>query len=115
MRAIETAQTFLTPHQIDDLVDMYEGGMPMGQIAEKLDIHRHTVAGHLEHRGIPIRVRGLGHEHVGEAIRLYEGGLTLAEVGQRFGASAQAVRRAISAEGITIRPRVRNRHLVDSL
>lgn len=114
VRAIETAQTFLTAQQVDDLVDLYEDGMPIGQIAEKLEIHRHTVARHLEHRGITIRVRGLANEHIAEAIRLYEGGLTLAEVGQRYGASAQAVRRAISAKGVTIRPRGWNRHLVGS-
>lgn len=114
VHAIETAQTFLTTQQVDDLVDLYEDGMPIGQIAEKLQIHRHTVARHLEHRGIPIRVRGLANKHIAEAIRLYAGGLTLAEVGQRYGASAQAVRRAISAKGVTIRPRGRNRHLVGS-
>lgn len=112
IRAIETVQTFLSSHQVDELVGLYEGGMTIAQVSEKLGVHRHTVMRHLVHRGVPTRPRGLPPEHVAEAARMYQDGLTLMEVGHHLGVSAQAVRRAISAAGVRIRPQGRNRHLV---
>ena len=111
VRALEMAQTFLNDSQVDELLVLYKGGMTMAQVAERFDIDRHTVARHLEHRGVPARVRGLKDEHLSEAVRLYESGSTLMEIGRRFGASGATVRRANAAEGVTIRPRGRNRHL----
>lgn len=112
VQAIETVQTFLSSPQVDELVGLYEDGMTIAQVSEKLGVHRHTVMRHLVHRGVQTRPRGLSPEHVTEAAQMYQDGLTLMEVGQNFGVSAQAVRRAISAAGVQIRPQGRNRHLV---
>lgn len=103
VRAVEMAQTFLSPVQVDELVALYLNGMTLVELAKRFSVHRRTVAAHLVRRSIPIRRGGLDEKHVAEATRLYADGLTLTEVGMRFGVSQQAVRRAIAAAGAKIR------------
>lgn len=112
VRAIGKARTFLTETQIDQIVELYEGGMSMNQIAEKYRAHRRTIAVHLARRSVSLRSpRTLPAAKVPEAVSLYAEGVTLFDIGRRFGVSQHAARTAIAGAGVTIRPRGRNRSL----
>lgn len=107
VRSVGMAQTFLSPAQVDELVERYEQGVSPAELSERFGIYHRTVTAHLVRRSVPLRQRGLTTKQVPEAVRLYESGTTLVEIGLHFGVSQQAVRRAVAAEGIEIRPRGR--------
>ena len=108
VRSIGKAQTFLTETQIDQIVQLYESGMSMNQIAEKYRAHRRTIAAHLTRRSVSLRSpRTLPAAHVPEAVSLYADEVTLLDIGRRFGVSQHAARTAIAGAGVTIRPRGR--------
>ena len=103
VRAVGMTQTFLSPAQVDELVDLYEAGATLVELGERFGVHRRTAAAHLVRRSVPIRRRGLDECHLAEAVELYAGGLCLMEVGLRFGVSQQAVRRALANVDVPIR------------
>lgn len=106
VRSIGKAQTFLTEAEIDQIVELYKGGLSMNKIAQKYRAHRRTVAAHLVRRSVPLRTpRSLDPVDTPEAVKLYEGGMTLLDVGRRFGISQHAARTAIAKAGVTIRPK----------
>lgn len=47
VRAVEMAQTFLSPVQVDELVALYLNGMTLVEFAKRFSVHRRTVAAHL--------------------------------------------------------------------
>ncbi|MFV0252065.1 MAG: helix-turn-helix domain-containing protein [Beutenbergiaceae bacterium] len=70
MRSIGKDQTFLSEAQIDQVVDLYQGGMSMNKIAERFRAHRHTIAAHLVRRSVPLRSpRSLDPADIPEAVR----------------------------------------------
>jgi DNA-binding transcriptional ArsR family regulator len=107
VRSVGKTQTFLSAAQVDELVTLYEQGLTLGQIGERLKVHYRTVAAHLTRRSVPPHTRGLAEEHTPKTVELYESGMTLLEVGRCFGVSQGAVRRAVTAAGAAIRPRGR--------
>ncbi|WP_416447015.1 hypothetical protein AB3K78_06810 [Leucobacter sp. HNU] len=108
VRSIGKAQTFLTEAQVDQIIDLYKGGMSMNRIAQKYRAHRRTIAAHLTRRSVSLREqRSLDPSDTPEAVRLYEDGMPLLEVGRRFGVSQHAARTAIAGAGATIRPKGR--------
>jgi hypothetical protein len=83
----------LCPDQIDELVAGYQSGITAKALAAKFDIHRGTVAAHLERRGIPRpRINLLTPEHVEEANDLRLHGLGYAMIAARLGVSSMASR-----------------------
>lgn len=56
---IATVQTFLTPSQIDQIVDDYLGGATVADLAVKYEVHRATVSRHLTDKGVVRRPAGL--------------------------------------------------------
>lgn len=77
VRAVGKAQTFLSAAQVDELVELHEQGLTLGQIGERLEVHHRTVAAHLARRAVPPHTRGLSEEHTPKAVELYESGMTL--------------------------------------
>lgn len=109
MRSIGRAQTFLSESQIDQIVDLYLGGLTLTKIAEVFSVHKRTVAAHLVRRSVSLRAPlTISDADAPEAVRLYEAGMTLLEVGRRFGVSQGAARTAIVGAGVAIRRRGRN-------
>lgn len=105
------ARTFLTESQIDRIVELYEGGMSMNQIAEEYRAHRRTIAARLVRRSVSLRSPPTRPAaSVPEDVSRYAEGVTLLDIGRRFGASQHAARTAIAGAGGTIRPHGRVPH-----
>lgn len=103
----QTALRRLGTEQIDHLVEQYQAGRSLRELAVGFGIHRRTVADHLERRGVARRPNQpkLTTKEIGEAARQYEAGASLAVVGEAFGVDAATIRRALHRAGVKIRPR----------
>lgn len=95
VRRIETAQTFLTPSEVDRLIEDYEAGMSVRGLAKKYGIHRATVSAHLSRRNTPRRKLGLDVDESAEAVRLFRGGVSMRAIAQIMGVDRKAIRRAL--------------------
>lgn len=93
--------------EIDRLVCEYQAGRTLADLASELDIHRRTVAAHLEGRGVQRRVnrRKISKDDIDEAARRYRGGDSLAKVALAFDVDAATVRRELHRAGVAIRLR----------
>ena len=75
VRRIGKPQTFLTPSEVDRLVDDYLAGLSVGYLAQKYDVHRATVSKHLTRNNVVRRQHGLTIEDAAEAVKLHGGGI----------------------------------------
>jgi predicted DNA-binding protein YlxM (UPF0122 family) len=98
-------QTRLTAAQVDHLIDRYLAGAGLNQLADAFQVHRRTVAAHLERRGVTQRPRGMTSEEVKQAIELYQQGWSLARIAERFGVYPQSIRYRLQQAGVALRPR----------
>jgi DNA-binding CsgD family transcriptional regulator len=102
VRRIETAQTFLTAAEIDDLIGDYLGGASINDLAQRYGIHRATVFAHLRRRNTPRRRLGLDVDEGAEAVRLFRGGVSMREIGRRMGVGRKTVRTALVNAGLIV-------------
>ena len=93
---IATVQTFLTPAQIDQLVDDYLGGATVTELAVKYEVHRATVSRHLTDNGVVRRTAGLHGWEAAEAVRLFRQGESLRGISRSLGVGRALVRRTLS-------------------
>lgn len=100
-------QRRLSEDAIDRLVADYEAGESAATLAERYGVHRHTIASHLEQRGVTRHVtqNKLSPADTDEAIQLYLKGTSLIQVGETFSVSAATIARALRQQGIPLRPR----------
>ena len=103
VREIGTAQTLLTPAQIDELVERHKAGEGVVALAKAYGVHRATVTAHLDRRGARRRL-GLSEQQVQRAGRLYQRGVTLDEIATELGTSQRTVGRAVASLGVPRRP-----------
>ena len=103
VRRIETAQTFLTPSEVDRLVADYHAGTTVQGLAKKYGIHRATVSAHLSRRNTPRRHHGLDVNEEAEAVVLYREGFSLRAIARRMGVDRRLVRLAIVDAKIEVR------------
>jgi len=103
-RTIKQIHRRLLPAQIDELVQAYQGGATLNEIAHRFDVHRDNVARALQGRGVPRRYRMLEGERLNQAITAYQAGNSLAAVGAEMGVSMDTIREALKKAGATIRP-----------
>ncbi len=94
------AQTFLTPCEVDQLVNDYEAGYGVQELAAKYGIHRATVFSHLQRRQVPRRRPGLNEQERAEAVRLSRGGMSMRAIGHLMGVDRKAVRVALVEAGL---------------
>lgn len=92
---IATVQTFLTPAQVDQLVDDYLGGASVTDLAVRYEVHRATVSRHLTDNGVVRRSAGLHGWEAAEAVRLFRQGESLRGSSRSIGASRDSVRRTL--------------------
>lgn len=92
VRRIETAQTFLTASEVDQLVGDYLAGATVQELAERYGIHRATVFAHLRRRNTPRRVPGLDVDEQAEAVRLFRAGVSMRAIARRLSVGRQAIR-----------------------
>jgi lambda repressor-like predicted transcriptional regulator len=102
------AKTFQTQHRLTDaeqadLINKYQAGSHMLQLAKEFGVHRRTVRELLDRRGIERRLRVLTATQIDDAIRFYQQGQSLAEVGRRFGVEHSTIRKHLIARGIARR------------
>lgn len=103
VREIGTAQTLLTPDQVEELVGRHRGGEGVVALARSYGVHRSTVTAHLDRRGARRRL-GLTEADVERTGRLYQRGMTLDEIAVQLGTSQRTVGRAVARLGVTRRP-----------
>jgi hypothetical protein len=100
-------QRRLTDPEIDELVNAYQAGRTLADLACALGIDRRTVAAHLQARGIERRInrRKMTDDEVSQAARHYRAGDVLATIASTFNVDAATIRRELHRIGVTIRPR----------
>ena len=91
--------------EIVELVTGYLAGSTVYELADQFRVHRHTVSGVLERRGISRRYQKLSPDQLDLACALYRDGLSLTKVGGQLGRRAETVRQALMRAGVEIRAR----------
>ncbi|OMG19735.1 helix-turn-helix domain-containing protein [Actinomyces naeslundii] len=97
--------TRLTPAQKDDVITLYQQGVPVREICQRYGISKQQLSDLRKARSIPRRPRGLNDEQKRQAERRYLAGQSCAAIGRQFGVHAETVRRYLHTTGITLRPR----------
>ncbi|RFS84419.1 hypothetical protein D0T12_18440 [Actinomadura spongiicola] len=93
----------LKAEQATELVQAYEAGATLHQLAARFGIHRATVSNILNRHRVKTRWRRLTEEDIDEAACLYEEGLSLARVAEQLGVSADGVRYQLRKRGVKMR------------
>lgn len=97
--------TRLTPAQEDEVITLYQQGVPVREICQRYGISKQQLSDLRKARSIPRRPRGLNDEQKRQAERRYLAGQSCAAIGRQFGVHAETVRRYLHTTGITLRPR----------
>ena len=99
VRRIGKPQTFLTPAEVDRLVDDYLAGLSVGYLAQKYGVHRATVSKHLTRSNVVRRQHGLTTEEAAEAVKLHAGGVSMRAIARSLGVDRKQVRVTLVAAG----------------
>lgn len=67
------------------MVERYESGATVYDLAREFGVHRTTISERLKASGVSLRFQPPGEQVVVEMVKLYESGLSLAAVGARLG------------------------------
>lgn len=97
--------TRLTPAQKDEVIALYQQGVPVREICQRYGISRQQVSDLRNARGIPCRPRGLSDEQKRQAEQHYLAGQSCAAIGRQFGVHAETVRRYLRTAGVALRAR----------
>ena len=97
--------TRLTPVQKDEVITLYQQGVPVRDICRRYSISKQQVSDLRNARGIPRRPRGLSDEQKRQAEQHYLAGQSCATIGRQFGVHAETVRRYLRTTGIALRPK----------
>jgi lambda repressor-like predicted transcriptional regulator len=90
----------LANEEVSRLVEAYQAGATVYELAEEFKIHRTTVSLHLERAGVTMRRLGLSEEQIAAAILLYQQGWSLARLGDKFGVGAETMRTTLRKAGV---------------
>src|SRR5690554_5611681 len=99
VRRIGKPQTFLTPAEVDRLVDDYLAGLSVGYLAQKYRVHRATVSKHLTRKSVVRRQHGLTNEEAAEAVKLHGGGISMRAIARTLGVDRKDVRATLDRAG----------------
>ncbi|WP_301280235.1 helix-turn-helix domain-containing protein [Actinomyces sp. oral taxon 170] len=97
--------TRLTPAQKDEVITLYQQGVPVREICQRYGISRQQVSDLRNARGIPRRPCGLSDEQKHQAEQHYLAGRSCAAIGRQFGVHAETVRRYLRTTGVALRAR----------
>lgn len=100
-------QRRLSKAEIDEMVEIYQQGSSVPQVAAQFQIHRATVMTHLKRRGVDRRPSQpkLTAKQTEQAAKLYDSGASLIAVGHKFNVSANTVRSHFIKQNIPLRER----------
>ena len=104
-RRLRQHHTRLTPAQKDDVITLYQQGVPVREICQRYGISKQQVSNLRNALGIPRRPRGLSDEQKRQAKQHYLAGQSCATIGRHFGVHAETVRRYLHTAGIALRPK----------
>lgn len=93
----------LKPAEIDELVERYQAGSSVYQLAKRYGIHRITIGRHLHSRGIDTTAPALTQEQVREAVQLYADGWSCKKIAKHFGVGAETVRERLHQARVPVR------------
>lgn len=102
VRRIGKPQTFLTPTEVDRLVDDYHAGLSVGYLAQKYGVHRTTVSKHLNRNNVVRRRPGLTSEDAAEAIKLHQRGTSMRAIAHALGVDRRMLRSTLTLAGILV-------------
>jgi transposase-like protein len=97
------SQRRLTPEQVQQLVDEYEAGTGVQDLAARWAIHRTTVAAQLRQAGVRLRRQGLSEETLDQAIHLYNEGWSCQRLAERYDCNNTTVWKALQQVGVRLR------------
>lgn len=106
-RLSNPVQRRLAETTIDEFVREYVAGASIDSLAGRLGLHRTTIIGHLDRRGIERRkvVRKMTDRIVQRAATRYSQGLSLKAVAAQFEVDPSTLTREFRRAGVPIRPR----------
>lgn len=90
----------LTDRQINRLIERYEAGATVYELAAEFRVERRTVAVQLRRHGVTLRRQSPTAAEIDEMLRLYQSGQSLEAVGQRLGFVARTVQRYLEVRGV---------------
>jgi DNA-binding CsgD family transcriptional regulator len=90
----------LTARQLAVLVQGYQAGATVYELAERFGIDRKIVALQLKRQGVTMRLQSPSEAQIGEMVRLYGTGLSLVAVGERVGVDGRTVHRYLRRWGV---------------
>lgn len=93
----------LNEHELRRLVERYQWGATIYDLAREFGISRGTAAQRLKDSGVQMRNLALSEAEVRRAIALYGTGLSVASVGRELQRDHAAIWRALTAAGVRLR------------
>jgi DNA-binding CsgD family transcriptional regulator len=94
----------LSPTEVSQLIDLYNGGLSTYKLARQFGTNRHTITDHLRRGGVTLRSRQkLTPELEEQAKQLYADGHSLAAIGKQVGLTPTAVGNALKRAGVKLR------------
>jgi|ERR1700722_3444742 len=96
-------QTRLEAEKASELIQLYQSGATVYELAETFSVHRQTVSAILKRNKVRMRRTVLSEAEIDRAIEFYDSGLSLAKVGARLDRTASTIRRVLLAQGVPIR------------
>ena len=106
-RLSHPVQRRLSADEIDELARLYRNRATIDALGRRYGVHRTTVIGQLDRRGVPRRrsARKMSDPLVARAADRYSEGLSVADVASEFGVHARTLAREFRRAGIVTRPR----------
>jgi DNA-binding transcriptional ArsR family regulator len=89
--------------ELDRLVQGYQSGATVYELAKRFGIHRATVGSHLRARGIDTTPSGLRPEDIPVTAELYRAGWSLQRIAERFDTTDMTVRARLLEVGVRMR------------
>lgn len=107
-RRATTVNARQTQHRLTDakliaLVQAYQAGIGIADLAQQFGVHRSTVGKLLTRMAVPRRTRGLSVEQLNEAEKLYRQGWSFERLGERFRCHPTTVQQRFVQAGIARR------------
>jgi DNA-binding CsgD family transcriptional regulator len=96
-------QRRLTKPQQAELVERYQSGDLMTELAKKFEIDRRTVSAILKRHKVPTRPQGLSVEQIQDAVLMYAQGNSLAVIGSKLGVDTRTVDHRLQGQGVQMR------------
>jgi transposase-like protein len=104
---IKQQQRRLKTAEVEAVIRRAQDGETQSDLARAFGVHRTTIAGILQVRGIVIEPHAIWQLEVDRAVRMYQSGQSLAAIGKELGYSANTIRTHLLQRGVALRPRSR--------